>query len=43
MNPDDAMRLGIDDGEVVLITSRRGSIQAPVRDSTPTCGPDWPS
>jgi formate dehydrogenase major subunit len=31
INPDDAMRLGIDDGEVVRITSRRGSIQAPAR------------
>jgi formate dehydrogenase major subunit len=31
LNPDDAMRLGIDEDEVVLISSRRGSIQAPVR------------
>jgi formate dehydrogenase major subunit len=34
LNPDDAMRLGIDEGELVLITSRRGSIQAPVRFDT---------
>jgi len=31
LNPDDAMRLGIDEGETVRITSRRGSIEAPVR------------
>jgi len=31
LNPDDAMRLGIDEGETVRISSRRGSIQAPVR------------
>ena len=31
LNPDDAMRLGIEQDEVVLISSRRGSIQAPVR------------
>ncbi|MEO7397992.1 MAG: molybdopterin dinucleotide binding domain-containing protein, partial [Ilumatobacteraceae bacterium] len=31
LNPDDAMRLGIDEGEVVRIASRRGSIEAPVR------------
>ena len=34
LNPDDAMRLGIDDGEVVRISSRRGSINAPVRYDT---------
>ena len=34
INPDDAMRLGIEDGEVVLISSRRGSIQAPARFDT---------
>ena len=31
LNPDDAMRLGIEEDEWVLISSRRGSIQAPVR------------
>ncbi len=31
LNPDDAMRLGIERGEIVRVTSRRGSIQAPVR------------
>ena len=31
MNPDDAMRIGIDNDEVVRITSRRGYIEAPVR------------
>jgi predicted molibdopterin-dependent oxidoreductase YjgC len=31
INPDDAMRLGIDEGEIVRITSRRGSITAPAR------------
>ena len=31
LNPDDAMRLGIEEGEVVRISSRRGSIEAPVR------------
>ena len=31
MNPDDAMRIGIDNHEVVRITSRRGYIEAPVR------------
>ena len=31
LNPDDAMRLSVEQGEVVLISSRRGSIQAPVR------------
>ncbi len=31
LNPDDAMRLGIDDGDMVRITSRRGSIEAPAR------------
>ena len=31
LNPDDAMRLGIEEHEVVRISSRRGSIQAPVR------------
>ena len=31
LNPDDAMRLGIEDGELVRISSRRGSIEAPVR------------
>ncbi len=34
LNPDDAMRLGVDEGEVVRITSRRGSIEAPVRYDT---------
>jgi formate dehydrogenase major subunit len=34
LNPDDAMRLGIDDGELVRISSRRGSINAPVRYDT---------
>ena len=34
LNPDDAMRLGIDEGEIVTITSRRGSIEAPVRFDT---------
>ncbi|CAB4865486.1 unannotated protein [freshwater metagenome] len=31
LNPDDAMRLGIDEHELVLVSSRRGSIKAPVR------------
>ena len=31
INPDDAMRLGIEEGERVRITSRRGSIEAPAR------------
>ena len=31
LNPDDARRLGIEPGEVVVITSRRGAIHAPVR------------
>ena len=31
LNPDDAMRLGIEEDEWVLVSSRRGSIQAPVR------------
>ncbi len=31
LNPDDAMRLGIEQDEVVVISSRRGSIEAPVR------------
>jgi formate dehydrogenase major subunit len=31
LNPDDARRLGLTDGEVVRITSRRGSISAPCR------------
>jgi formate dehydrogenase major subunit len=31
MHPDDLRRLGLADGEVVRVTSRRGSIQAPVR------------
>ena len=34
INPDDAMRLGIEDGEVVLISSRRGFIRAPARFDT---------
>ena len=31
IHPDDAIRLGIADGERVLVTSRRGSIEAPAR------------
>ena len=31
LNPDDAMRLDIEQGEMVLVSSRRGSIHAPVR------------
>jgi len=31
VNPDDAMVLGLEDGEVVRVSSRRGSINAPVR------------
>jgi predicted molibdopterin-dependent oxidoreductase YjgC len=31
LSPEDAARLGIEDGEVVLVSSRRGSIEAPVR------------
>ncbi len=33
MHPEDADRLGLTDGEMVRITSRRGSIQAPLRRS----------
>jgi predicted molibdopterin-dependent oxidoreductase YjgC len=31
LNPDDATRLGVVEGEVVRVSSRRGSIEAPVR------------
>jgi predicted molibdopterin-dependent oxidoreductase YjgC len=31
MSPEDAARLSIDDGEIVLVSSRRGSVEAPVR------------
>ncbi len=31
VSPEDALRLGIADGEVVLISSRRGAIEAPAR------------
>jgi predicted molibdopterin-dependent oxidoreductase YjgC len=31
LSPDDAMRLGVEHGEIVRVTSRRGSIEAPVR------------
>ena len=31
LSPEDAERLGIDDGEMVRITSRRGSVEAPAR------------
>ncbi len=31
ISPEDAVRMGIADGEVVLISSRRGSIEAPAR------------
>ncbi len=31
VSPEDAVRMGIADGEVVLISSRRGSIEAPAR------------
>ncbi len=31
VSPEDALRMGIADGEVVLISSRRGSIEAPAR------------
>jgi anaerobic selenocysteine-containing dehydrogenase len=34
MHPADADRLGLTDGQVVRITSRRGRIQAPLRRST---------
>jgi predicted molibdopterin-dependent oxidoreductase YjgC len=31
LSPEDAERMGIDDGEIVLVSSRRGSVEAPVR------------
>ena len=31
VSPEDALRMGIDDGEVVVVSSRRGSIEAPAR------------
>jgi formate dehydrogenase major subunit len=31
VSPEDAERLGVDDGEIVRVTSRRGSVEAPVR------------
>jgi predicted molibdopterin-dependent oxidoreductase YjgC len=31
LNPDDATRIGVAEGEVVRVSSRRGSIEAPVR------------
>lgn len=31
MHPDEARQLGIDDGEIVRVVSRRGAIEAPVR------------
>ena len=31
VNPDDAMRLGIEEGETVRVSSRRGCVEAPVR------------
>jgi predicted molibdopterin-dependent oxidoreductase YjgC len=35
LSPEDVQRLGLADGEVVLVSSRRGSVEAPVRvDST---------
>lgn len=34
LNPDDARRLGVVDGETVRITSRRGAVEAPVRIDT---------
>ena len=30
VSPEDAARLGVDEGEIVLVSSRRGSVQAPV-------------
>jgi predicted molibdopterin-dependent oxidoreductase YjgC len=30
ISPEDALRLGVDDGDMVQVTSRRGTIQAPV-------------
>ena len=31
LSPEDAERLGVEDGEVVRVSSRRGSVEAPVR------------
>jgi predicted molibdopterin-dependent oxidoreductase YjgC len=31
LSPEDATRMGIEDGEIVLVSSRRGSVEAPVR------------
>jgi predicted molibdopterin-dependent oxidoreductase YjgC len=31
VSPEDAARLGVDDGEIVRVTSRRGSVEAPAR------------
>jgi formate dehydrogenase major subunit len=31
LSPEDCERLGVDDGELVKVTSRRGSVYAPVR------------
>jgi predicted molibdopterin-dependent oxidoreductase YjgC len=31
LSPEDCQRLGVDDGELVKVTSRRGSVYAPVR------------
>ena len=40
LSPEDCERLGVDDGELVKVTSRRGSVYAPVRiDQTLRPGP----
>jgi formate dehydrogenase major subunit len=31
MSPEDAARLGVEEGEVVRVTSRRGSLEVPAR------------
>ncbi len=31
LSPEDAQRMGIEDGEIVLVSSRRGSVESPVR------------
>ena len=37
--PEDGERYGVADGARVRIVSRRGSVEAPVRATTRTCGP----